>query len=116
MLNRWLMKVAEREFANRLQQLANTYGFRYDRVQIRRQRTRWGSCSSRGTISLNVCAMSLRPEVLRYLLIHELCHTQHMNHSSRFWKLVATCEPNYRELDRELTAAWRFVPPWVFVS
>lgn len=115
-INRWLMKLAERELSIRLQQLATTYGFNYERVQIRRQRTRWGSCSSRGTISLNVCAMFLRPEVLRYLLIHELCHTRHMNHSMRFWKLVASCEPNYRELDRELTAAWRHVPPWVFVA
>ena len=115
-LNRWLMKVAEKEFSNRLQQLALTHGFKYERVQIRRQRTRWGSCSTRGTISLNVCALFLRPEVLRYLLIHELCHTQQMNHSRKFWKLVAACEPRYRELDRELTAAWRHVPPWVFLG
>jgi len=115
-VNRWLMKVAEQEFSRRLRQLADTYGFNYERVQIRRQRTRWGSCSSRGTISLNVCALFLRPEVLRYLLIHELCHTQHMNHSKRFWKLVASCEPNYRALDKELTAAWRHVPPWVFLG
>jgi hypothetical protein len=115
-VNRWLMKVAEQEFSRRLQQLADIYGFNYERVQIRRQRTRWGSCSTRGTISLNVCALFLRPEVLRYLLVHELCHTQHMNHSHRFWKLVASCEPNYRALDKELTAAWRHVPPWVFVA
>ncbi len=113
-LNRWLMKTAEVEFSRRVQQLATTYGFEFERVQIRRQRTRWGSCSSRGTISLNVCALFLRPEVLRYLLIHELCHTRQMNHSRRFWKLVASCEPGYRELDHELTAAWRHVPPWVF--
>ena len=116
LLNRWLMKVAEQELSRRLRQLADTYGFGYERVQIRRQRTRWGSCSTRGTISLNVCALFLRPEVLRYLLIHELCHTQHMNHSKRFWKLVASCEPNYRALDRELSAAWRHVPPWVFLG
>lgn len=115
-VNRWLMKVAERELSIRLQQLATAYGFKYDRVQIRRQRTRWGSCSTRGTISLNMCALFLRPEVLRYLLIHELCHTHHMNHSSRFWKLVASYEPNYRVLDKELTAAWRHVPPWVFLG
>ncbi|HVY22444.1 MAG TPA: SprT family zinc-dependent metalloprotease [Steroidobacteraceae bacterium] len=115
-LNRWLVSVAEQEFSVRLQQLAVAYGFNYERVQIRRQRTRWGSCSSRGTISLNVCALFLRPEVLRYLMIHELSHTKQMNHSRKFWKLVASCEPNYRELDRELTAAWRHVPPWVFAG
>jgi len=115
-LNRWLMKIAEQEFSRRLRQLADTYGFNYERVQVRRQRTRWGSCSTRGTVSLNVCALFLRPEVLRYLLVHELCHTQHMNHSKRFWKLVSSCEPNYRQLDKELTAAWRHVPPWVFLG
>lgn len=116
LLNRWLMKIAEQELSVRVRQLAMTYGFKYERVQIRRQRTRWGSCSSRGTISLNLCALFLRPEVLRYLLVHELCHTQQMNHSRKFWKLVASCEPNYRALDRELTAAWRHVPPWVFAT
>lgn len=115
-LNRWLMSVAEQEFAVRLAHLAQLHDFHYERLQIRRQRTRWGSCSSRGTISLNVCGLFLRPEVLRYLLIHELCHTQQMNHSRRFWKLVASCEPEYRELDRELTRAWRHVPAWMFLG
>lgn len=113
---RWLVDIAEQEFATRLANLAELHGFSYQRVQIRRQRTRWGSCSSRGTISLNVCGLFLRPEVLRYLLIHELCHTRHMNHSLRFWKLVASCEPEYRELDRELSRAWRHVPAWIFAN
>lgn len=116
LFGRWLASVAEQEFAVRLAHLAQVHGFEYARLQIRRQRTRWGSCSSRGTISLNVCGLFLRPEVLRYLLIHELCHTRHMNHSRRFWKLVASCEPEYRELDRELSRAWRHVPAWMFLG
>jgi len=112
----WLASVAEQEFAARLSHLAQLHGFNYERVQIRRQRTRWGSCSTRGTISLNVCSLFVRPEVLRYLLIHELCHTKHMNHSLKFWKLVASCEPEYRELDRDLSRAWRHVPGWMFLG
>jgi predicted metal-dependent hydrolase len=116
LLNDWLTDLAQQELLKRLQHLAEVHGFSFDRLQIRRQRTRWGSCSSSGTISLNVCSLFLRPEVLRYLMIHELCHTRHMNHSQRFWRLVAECEPNFSELDKELTRAWRHVPTWMFIT
>jgi predicted metal-dependent hydrolase len=84
------------------------------RLQIRCQRTRWGSCSRRGTISLNVCLLFQTPEVLRYLMIHELAHLRHMNHSARFWSDVARHEPDWRALDRELLQGWRRVPSWMF--
>ena len=83
-------------------------------MTVRRQRTRWGSCSSRGTISLNVCLLFQRPEVVRYLMIHELCHRRHMNHSKRFWSLVTSFEPGWKPLDVELLQGWRHVPAWVF--
>ena len=116
LLNDWLTALAQGEFQKRLQVLALQHGFQFERLQIRRQRTRWGSCSSSGTISLNVCSLFVRPDILRYLMIHELCHTRHMNHSQRFWNLVAECEPNFRALDKELTTAWRHVPTWLFIS
>jgi predicted metal-dependent hydrolase len=115
-LAQWLCALAEREFEPRLRHLAALHGFSFDRLQIRRQRTRWGSCSSSGTISLNVCALFVGPDVLRYLMIHELSHTRHMNHSARFWACVEGCEPNWRELDKELTQAWRHVPAWMFLG
>jgi predicted metal-dependent hydrolase len=55
-----------------------------------------------------------RPEVVRYLLIHELSHTRHMNHSRQFWALVESFEPDYRALDRELLSGWQHVPSWMF--
>lgn len=113
-LRNWLAGVAHEELGRQLWQVAEPGGFRYSRVQIRRQRTRWGSCSASGTISLNVCLMFLRPAVVRYLLVHELCHTRHMNHSQRFWALVEHHEPEYRALDRELLRGWQFVPGWMF--
>jgi hypothetical protein len=113
-LREWLMRAATPALANALAHAAERGGFRYARLQVRRQRTRWGSCSASGTISLNVCIAFLPPAVLRYLLVHELAHTRHMNHSRRFWALVESHEPEYRRLDRELVNGWRRVPAWVF--
>ena len=113
-LRDWLMTLAEIELGASVHEIAQRHGFEYQRVQIRRQRTRWGSCSAKGTISLNVCGMFQEPAVLRYLLIHELSHTRHMNHSRRFWSLVESIEPDYRQLDRELLQGWQRVPGWMF--
>jgi predicted metal-dependent hydrolase len=113
-LRDWLTQLAARELGRELAAVAQRGGFRFNRMQIRRQRTRWGSCSVAGTISLNLCVMFLEPAVMRYLLIHELSHTKHMNHSKRFWALVESHEPGYRRLDRELVSGWRRVPGWVF--
>lgn len=110
----WLMRLATHELSPRLARLAQDLEIDYARMSVRRQRTRWGSCSTRGTISLNVCLMFQRPEVVRYLMVHELCHRRHMNHSRRFWSLVATHEPDWKPLDVELLQGWRNVPAWVF--
>ena len=94
--------------------LSRELGIDYARLSVRRQRTRWGSCSTRGTISLNVCLMFQRPAVVRYLMIHELCHRRHMNHSRRYWSLVESFEPHWKPLDVELLKGWQHVPAWVF--
>lgn len=110
----WLGRLAAEQLGERLDTLSYETGIDYSRMLLRRQRTRWGSCSSAGTISLNLCLMFQRPEVVRYLLIHELCHRRHMNHSQRFWGLVESLEPRWRELDAELLKGWQNVPAWVF--
>jgi predicted metal-dependent hydrolase len=112
-LRRWLLARAQRVLADHLADCAREFGFTFERLSIRRQRTRWGSCSVRGTISLNCCILFQPPEVLRYLLIHELSHTRHMNHSRAFWECVARCCPDYRMLDRQLLDGWRRVPSWL---
>lgn len=109
----WLSARAEEVLAPQLAALAASHGVRYRRLQIRRQRTRWGSCSARGTISLNCCLLFHRPEVVRYLLVHELAHLTHLNHSRSFWELVEHYEPQWRTLDRELARGWNQVPGWV---
>ena len=113
-LREWLIAHARKELGAALEQCARELGFQYGRVVVRRQRTRWGSCSARGTISLNCCLLFQRPQVLRYLLIHELAHTRHLDHSRRFWQCVAEHCPEHRGLDRELLDGWRRVPWWVF--
>ncbi len=113
-LRTWLLDVAHDELSVLLTRVAEQCGFSFERVQARRQRTRWGSCSASGTISLNVCLLFLDPAVVHYLMIHELCHTRHMNHSNRFWALVEAHEPDYKRLDKELVRGWQSVPGWVF--
>ena len=104
---------AHEVFAPQLAELAALMGVGFQRLQIRRQRTRWGSCSTRGTISLNCCLLFQRPEVVRYLLVHELAHVRHMNHGEHFWSLVERFEPQWRALDRELSQGWSHVPGWL---
>lgn len=112
-LRSWLTVKAKHVLEPLLAQAARDTGTSYKRLTIRRQRTRWGSCSSHGTISLNCCLLFQRPEVVRYLLIHELAHTVHMNHSKRFWAAVARHCPDFQALDRELLEGWKSVPSWV---
>lgn len=72
-------------------------GGKYERITIREQKTRWGSCSGRGTLSFNWKLMLAPPAVLDYVVVHELCHLTHMNHSREFWQAVENILPDYKE-------------------
>ena len=85
-------------------------GGSYSSITVRDQKTRWGSCSSRGTLSFNYRLIFAPPAVLDYVVIHELCHLTHMNHSKDFWNMVSSVMPDYKihrkwlkERGRELT-------------
>ncbi len=112
-LREWLKAVARRELPPWLERLAGEFGVRHARCQIRLQKSRWGSCSRRGTISLNARLLLLPPAEARYLLLHELAHLRHHDHSATFWALLRSWEPETPRLDKGLDARWRELPRWL---
>jgi len=97
-----LRRMAERELPVRTRELALLHGITVHRICVRAQKTRWGSCSARGTISLNWRLIQAPSHVVDYLIIHELMHRREMNHSTRYWKLVARAFPDYRRAEEWL--------------
>ena len=113
LLRRWLGAKARAFLSRELDALARRHGFRYSGLGIRHQRARWGSCSAAGRISLNARLMFCPIEPVRYVLIHELAHTEHLNHSPAFWNRVAELMPDYRAAQRSLQQVWQRLPDWV---
>ena len=111
-LGRFLVVQAEQHLPRMLSAVSRQTGLAYRRVSIRRQRSRWGSCSAQGSISLNAALLFLPYHLTRYVLVHELCHTVHLDHSRRFWALVEKHCPDYRTAEREMRDARDYVPRW----
>ena len=109
----WLKEQGRLHLPPLLRGEAGRAGLAVERIQIRCQRSRWGSCSARGTISLNCNLLFLPRDMARYVLLHELAHTVHLNHSPEYWRFLAGLVERAVDLDRELSGAWRYVPPWV---
>ena len=86
----------------RVEYFAKVIGVTYGKITIRNQKTRWGSCSSKGNLNFNCLLMLAPPEVLDYVVVHELCHRKQMNHSKAFWLEVEKVLPNYKEVRKWL--------------
>jgi len=115
-LRRWLNRKAHEHLVPWLQRIADNKGFYPKQILIKSQKTRWASCSKARAVSLNIKLLFIPGDLIRYAMIHELCHTVHMNHSDRFWQCVAQNEADYKSLDTKLREAWRFVPAWLDVE
>ena len=113
LLTRFVRSEARAFLVPELKKLSSELNLPFTKVFIRAQRKRWGSCSAKGNINLNMKLMFLPYHLARYVLIHELCHTVHLNHSAKYWRLVKMVEPEVEKLEKELSEAGRLVPAWI---
>ncbi|MGB3766114.1 MAG: SprT family zinc-dependent metalloprotease [Phormidesmis sp.] len=115
-LRKWLAHRAQKDLSPWLRQLGFELALPCRRISVRGQKTRWASCSSQKDISLNYKLLFLPRPLVHYVLVHELCHTVHMNHSKDFWQLVGEKQPDYKQWEKQLKTGWRYVPRWVEAS
>ncbi len=113
--NQWLQKRAKAVLTPWLGRLSAELGLPFSRVSVRRQRTKWGSCSAEKSISLNRNLLFLEEPLARYVLVHELCHVRRLDHSERFWSLLETFEPGARKTAANVRNASELVPRWAMV-
>ena len=88
--------------SSRIKDLNRRYRFSYNEINIKNQKTRWGSCSRKGNLNFNFRIANLPSHLADYIIVHELCHLKEFNHSQKFWNLVAQVIPDYQKLQREL--------------
>lgn len=94
--------VAKKLVDEKLREFNKFYGFEYKKITIRNTASRWGSCSKKGNLSFSYRIVMLPPELVDYLVVHELCHLKELNHSANFWSLVAKSIPDYKKSRKSL--------------
>ncbi len=113
-LNKWINKKAKGELFPLLDAISGGIELPFNDVSVRSQKSRWASCSTKKNINLNQKLIFLPQDLVEYVMIHELCHTTHMNHSKEFWQLVELYCPEYKIYDKEIRkTAWQeYIPIW----
>lgn len=114
-LNQWIQKRAKGFLVSWLNRLSQELSLPFNRVSVRRQRTKWGSCSGAKSISLNRNLLFVTPPMARYVLVHELCHCLRLDHSNRFWSLLEQYEPDARKTAATMRDGSDWVPLWAQV-
>jgi len=95
-------KAARRLAVDRIKHFNKFYNFKFNKITVRNQRTRWGSCSSHGNLNFNYKIIYLPDHIADYIIVHELCHLEQHNHSKNFWAMVAKTIPDYKKIKKEL--------------
>lgn len=110
-IKRTLKKQAQIHLPYRLAYCAKTYGFKYSSVYCKSMRSRWGSCNGKNEITLNIFLMMLPWELIDYVLVHELVHTEHMHHGKAFWDRVGEILPDYKQRRKKLKELQAAISP-----
>jgi predicted metal-dependent hydrolase len=113
LLNSWLKNQAAIHLTFYIKKMSALTGLTYDNLSIRSQQQRWGSCSNKKSISLNYKLLFLPPNLVEHIILHELCHTVHLNHSDKFWQLVASFDPHWKQHSKESRRACVWLPGWL---
>jgi predicted metal-dependent hydrolase len=112
-LTNWVKQYAGAALEKTVSQLSQEIGLPFNEVVVRYQKSIWGSCTITKTINLNAKLIFLPAALMRYVLIHELCHTKYMNHAKSFWNLVGSFDPDWRQHRSQLKNADQYIPHWL---
>lgn len=115
-LRRWVGRKAHAHLVPWLEGVSTESGLAFVKTVVRNPRTRWGSYSRQETVSLNQNLLFLPEPLVRYVLLHELCHSVFLEHSPSFWRLLRVQEPSADALRRELRSAWKYLPSWASLT
>ncbi len=110
LLKSWIKDRASHLLPDWIERISRKTGLQYQKITIRDQKTRWGSCSSLKNINLNLKLIFLPPHLVDYVITHELCHTQVLSHSAAFWKLVSEYYPDYKEARKQIRSIATKIP------
>ncbi|MEY3183244.1 MAG: hypothetical protein RLZ35_1229 [Pseudomonadota bacterium] len=112
-LTDWLIKTARHHLSAWIYHLSVENNLAFTGLSIRQQRTLWGSCTAKKRINLNYKLLFLPRDLTEHIILHELCHTVHFNHSRHFWDLLKQLDPQCQQHRHQLKTAHLFLPPWV---
>jgi len=113
-LNSWMRQKAQEIFIPWVSRISREHALPFNKVTIRRQKTRWGSCSSQKSLNLNQNLLFLPAPLASYVMTHELAHTKHHNHAPAFWKYLNTLLPDSKRLQKETVDSYSQVPHWAW--